>query len=298
MNWKENRILNNVAHPGTYEEVVIHSDYRPIVLSLWYNHPKAPTVIFLPGTMCHPLNYEPFLEGLAQGGFNVVGIHFLSHGKSPRISKKFTVRDFVQNVSDTISFVENKFDGPICLMGSSQGGILASYIATMDSRITLAFCHSVALPTQKEAIELTRFPIWLRRFRPIIYAGLGILAKAFATLEVPLDAYLDPKEIQANSHGVKEDTNDPLMLKTYPISFIYSLFSLEINPKKIKCPIIVMTTTGDKVFRVEYVKHVYEQFQAPAKELMIIPDLGHLCLMENADQVVAPILDKLWQYLD
>lgn len=70
-----------------YKEVGISSNNVPITLSIWYTERSSPTIVFLPGTMSHPLMYENFLCGLSERGFNIIGIHYLSHGKSPKIKK-------------------------------------------------------------------------------------------------------------------------------------------------------------------------------------------------------------------
>ncbi|MDS6200211.1 alpha/beta hydrolase, partial [Clostridioides difficile] len=48
-----------------YKEVGISSNNVPITLSIWYTERNSPTIVFLPGTMSHPLMYENFLCGLS-----------------------------------------------------------------------------------------------------------------------------------------------------------------------------------------------------------------------------------------
>lgn len=45
---------------------------------------------------------EP-LDGLARAGFNLVGVHFQNHGKSPRVKRLFSLDDLVQNAFDAVS---------------------------------------------------------------------------------------------------------------------------------------------------------------------------------------------------
>lgn len=61
-------LLNAVQRPEAYEEVVISLASSPIVLSVWCRQPTAPAVLFLPGTMTHPLRTALRLGGrLAPG---------------------------------------------------------------------------------------------------------------------------------------------------------------------------------------------------------------------------------------
>ena len=40
-----------------YKEVGISSNNVPITLSIWYTERSSPTIVFLPGTMSHPVSY-------------------------------------------------------------------------------------------------------------------------------------------------------------------------------------------------------------------------------------------------
>lgn len=48
-------MLNQVQRPDVYREAVIESGGGQIVLSIWEATKGAPVVVFLPGTMTHPL---------------------------------------------------------------------------------------------------------------------------------------------------------------------------------------------------------------------------------------------------
>jgi alpha-beta hydrolase superfamily lysophospholipase len=60
--------MNSVGRPDRYEDVRPLSDGVPIVLSIWHAEPARATVVFLPGTMVHPLFYAEFLDGLSAAG--------------------------------------------------------------------------------------------------------------------------------------------------------------------------------------------------------------------------------------
>src|SRR5215469_8062633 len=127
MRTREHRLLNAVQRPDIYEEVLIESQGIPIALSIWEAKQGAPCVVFLPGTMTHPLFYEELLDGLSRAGFNVVGVHFQGHGKSPRVDQLFSFDDLVQNGRDTISYAIERFKSSILVLVSSQGGMVATF---------------------------------------------------------------------------------------------------------------------------------------------------------------------------
>ena len=67
--------LNAVTRPEVYRELLIDSGGLRVALSVWDGDPAAPAVVFLPGTMTHPLIYEDFLDALNREGHTVVGVH-------------------------------------------------------------------------------------------------------------------------------------------------------------------------------------------------------------------------------
>ena len=74
MRTRAQRLLNAVQRPGIYEEALIEPSGVPIALSIWKGVAGALSVVFLPGTMTHPLFYEEFLNGLVQAEFNLLGV--------------------------------------------------------------------------------------------------------------------------------------------------------------------------------------------------------------------------------
>jgi alpha-beta hydrolase superfamily lysophospholipase len=95
-------IGHQVRRHDRYQDMVVTSVDAPIVLSVWRGDPSAPTVVFLPGTMTHPLFYAEFLDGLNQRGLSVVGVHYQGHGKSLRIRRRLRWDALVANAADAV----------------------------------------------------------------------------------------------------------------------------------------------------------------------------------------------------
>ncbi len=58
-----------------YREALIPSGDMHIVLSVWEaEDTSAPVLVFMPGTMTHPLVYAECLDNLADRGTTVVGV--------------------------------------------------------------------------------------------------------------------------------------------------------------------------------------------------------------------------------
>ena len=100
----EQKLLNAVQRPEAYREVVISSDGADIVLSVWEGLASRPVVLFLPGTMTHPLFYEEFLDAVNVAGYTAVGVHGQGHGKSPRARRPLTFSTLVKNAVDALTW--------------------------------------------------------------------------------------------------------------------------------------------------------------------------------------------------
>ena len=285
-----------------YEEVSFLSCGVPMTLSIWKAGKKAPGLVFYPGTMASPLLYKELLHRLREYGFNTLGIHHLSHGKSPRIKKTFTFQDLLQNGRDAVSYALERFGGRVALAGHSQGGILCLAQAGLDERLDVAFPLCFLLPDQPEAIEVTRW----KRFAPQRERLLHILARAAAYMPrfpvvIPmylelervfagnvreayhsrrLHMYLDLERIFAGNCGfsVADGLRDTRL--SYPLAYVASLFSADLSyltqPGKIRCPVSAMVAADDALFTPQFMREMLDRIQAPQKELIVMSGGGHM----------------------
>jgi len=282
-----------------YSETLIESAGTRIVLSIYHAGDGRPCVVFIPGTMTHPLFYDDFLTMLAGAGFNVVGVHPLSHGKSPREKKLFTFADLLQNIRDSISYCLDHVSSDIILSGSSQGGILCLAAAGTDNRIKAAFPHNVLLPSLSSSIYITRFPHFLKPFTHPLTSLMKLVARFAPGLELPPQFYLDFDRVTKSKELQNLFFNDPLSRSNYPLCFLASLFTADlksISDGSIKCPVIVIASTGDPLFPYSYCLEVYQKIVAPHKEMLVFHEPCHLIFNEATDRVIGPIISKLNEF--
>lgn len=282
-----------------YEEVSLRSNQATIVLSIWHSRKEDKCVVFIPGTATHPLFYEPFLRSLAECGFNVLGVHPVNHGKSPRTNHLFTFEDNVQNGRDAVTYAIDHMNGHVIVMGSSQGGIVAMAIAGQDERIKAVFPHNILIPQLPDSIEVTRFPAWLKKHYNWVLRGISGAAKVMPRLPIPVSLYLDVRKVSANPQIIQHFYDDPLGFMRYPLHFLASLFNADlssIQDGRVTCPVIVMAAQGDPLFIASYTQTVYHLIRAPHKELMLFDADVHLILNECVPLVLEPIVEKLRHY--
>lgn len=298
MNINRQEIFNESSYPN-YREKMIRSGGNEIVLSLYDAYPQDPYILFLPGTMTHPLFYDPFLSSLAASRFNVVGIHFLSHGKSPRDKKDFTFKDMIRNTRDAISYIFSKYNRKPILLGTSQGGILSLAVAAEEPEILAVFAHTALLTDLKESIYVTRFPRWLSGFYKVYPAFVKLIAHLSPTRQVPIKSYLDMEKVFQNHKTKKHFMNDPLGLTSYPLSFISSLINADtsgISNGNISCPVVIIAARDDPLFPFDYTKLVYKHIKAPKKDLLIVEENRHLLFNECVENVIGPLTEKMREF--
>ena len=293
------QIRLNLSGYDRYREVLIESAGTRIALSLYAAGEGCPCIVFIPGTMTHPLFYDDFLTLLAGSGYNVAGVHLLSHGKSPRQKKLFTFADMLQNVRDTVTYCLDNINKNVILMGSSQGGILSLAAAAADNRIRAVFPHNVLIPSLKNSISVTSFPQFLKPFNSAVTALMRLAAGIAPATQIPLTFYLEMDRITKSQAIQEQFYSDPLNLTSYPLCFLTSLFTADlskISDGSIKCPAVVIASTGDTLFSYSYCLEVFDKIAAPHKEMLVFDEPYHLIFNECPERIIGPVVQKLNDY--
>lgn len=295
----DEKLLNSVQRPEAYREVVVSSAGSPIVLSVWDGQPQQAAVVFLPGTMTHPLFYEDFLDALNRDGLNVVGVHNQAHGKSPRTRRPLLFTTLVSNAVDAVAWTRREYPGcPVAIVGSSQGGIVAMALAASGEDYNVVIAHNILDPSLASSIEITRFPKWLRPAYPAVVRVIRAAGRLAPWIPVPFNAYLDIGRVCRDQASAEYFFTDPLGRRTYPLGFMASLFSADLSGMRngsIICPVVVIAGRGDPLFPLAYTNAVYESIVAPRKELIVVESNVHLLFNEDLDLALPPILDQLSQ---
>ncbi len=301
MRTKEQKILNNSGFEG-YREALIDSAGTRIALSIYESKKSDPSLVFLAGTMSNPLLYDEFLGGIARRGFNVVGVHYVSHGKSPREKKLYTISDMLENARDAVTFCLERFSGTVGVLGSSQGGLVATLLAGSDRRIKAAFAQNIVFPSLSETITVTSFPRALGSIYGLVRLFMRVGFTLFPYIQMPLGAYLDIDRITTDKEIQERVLTDPIGLTSYSFYFMRSLFFVDTVPitdGSITCPVVVIASRGDRLFSKEYQALAYEKVKAPKKEILWLDEDCHLIMVEDESvrRVTGPIAEKIAEYL-
>lgn len=275
--------------------VMVRSGGVPVALSVWTRHPEASTVLFYPGTMASPLMYTILLEELWNQGLNVVGLHPLSHGASPRVKKVFTFEDMLDNGLDAARWAREHFSGPLVVSGHSQGGILALAHATRDAESKACLPLCTLLPQLPGAASLTIFHR-LESHKDKLLAVMRFLAALLPRLPLPLTAYLDLGKAMAGHRQVLAPRRH--LRWTYPLAYISSLFNCDLSAATregvITCPVVLFTARDDALFTLPFMRETLHHIAAPHKKLQVIEGGGHMFAVSRvyAPQVAARMAEQ------
>jgi alpha-beta hydrolase superfamily lysophospholipase len=255
-------------------------------------------VVLLPGTMTHPLFYAEFLDGLNRRGLSVVGVHYQDHGHSPQVTSRLGWANLVANAGDAVGWVADQLDGPVVLLGSSQGGVLAMAAAAHNRQLALVAAHNVLDPSLAESLTISRLPGWLvGGYRPLLRV-LRLAARLAPGLAVPVWAYLDLDRVCGQPETRRRFLTDPLGLRAYPLGFLAELGTADLagmGDGSIRCPVLVLAARGDPLFSFGYTRRVFDQIVAPAKELLVFEVDRHLLFNECVELVTDPLVDHIHQ---
>src|SRR5688572_18240139 len=163
-------ITKELGYPPLYKyfaEDWIECDGNKLHLDIYEVGKDAPTIIFIPGTAIYALCYGELLHKFGENGYNVIGLDPRGHGRSEGIRGDYTIPELMRDVDATITYAITRFNDSISLVGSSQGGILALYMAAKDARVKSVVCQNIADLTAPETLSLVKYPSITRLLKPL-----------------------------------------------------------------------------------------------------------------------------------
>ena len=251
----------------------LERDGHNFTLELWPNA-GAGTMLFYPGTMLSPRQYDTLMQALHAAGVAVAGLHLEGHGVNPHDSG-FTFANLLEDGLLAERWLLTRGHGPVAVCGHSQGGILAVAHAGVSTTLTAAFAICAILPQMPEAIALTRFARFAAHRRRLERA-IAALGRHFPRLPLPLACYLSLGRVLAAHGRVRLDKRGSRL--TYPLGFLASLFSAQV-PARLNCPFRHYNARNDALFTPALARAVYGAIEAPQKSLVWLAGGGHLAPM-------------------
>jgi pimeloyl-ACP methyl ester carboxylesterase len=151
-------------------------------------------------------------------------------------------------------------------------------------------------PRLPQTLEITSFPRWLRPiYRPLLVI-IDQLARLAPRLPVPIGFYLDLDRVCRDPWTKEQFLLDPLLLRSYPLRFLADLLIADasgMTDGSIRCPVVIIASTGDRVFPFSYMELIFDRLVAPEKELMTFQTDSHLLFHEELDEVLPRLVPKI-----
>ncbi|HLW01769.1 MAG TPA: alpha/beta fold hydrolase [Ktedonobacterales bacterium] len=263
----------------------------------------SPSTIFIPGMRGHAGTYSTlvpsgnFLAALAEAGLNVVAVDLPGHGQSEGPRGLFTYHSIIKTLRAAVAYTAERFGTPVGVTGSSMGGILSLYAALEVPEIQAAAPMNVLdLRNIDPALHLLRHKIIVPPTRMLARIGAGPL---LTWAPVPVDAFLSTKEVWDDKQHARAWLRDPLSTSAYRTSAWISVFmSPEDKPalEDLKTPTRILVGARDKVLPAEMTRAIFERLTCE-KDLVILPDAGHMLPTEYLEQSAPLVADWLKSHL-
>jgi pimeloyl-ACP methyl ester carboxylesterase len=285
-------IAETLDYPRVHEYFksdTVVSDGLKLHVDVFEHDPYAPTIVFIPGTAIYALCYGELLYRLAQSGYNIVGFDPRGHGQSEGARGDYTISEIMRDAENVITYAIKRFNNKVSLMGSSQGGIVAFYMAAKDHRLDSVICQNFADLTSEDTLQLARHPRLFKYLRMLIAKAGDVLPNA----QLPITSYIDLDKIPVKYFGSAKNfmESDPLSLKTISLRALQSLAHTEI-PKpveEITVPVMVLQGTADSIFPVSYTQKIFDKLTCK-KKFSLFPDKSHAVLHEDIEGVVPEVV--------
>ena len=279
--------MNIAIDTGKMEETDIDANGLTLHLTIFPVGKNAPSLVFMPGTMCYAQLYIEFMYKMYRQGFNVVGVDMRGHGMSGGLRGNYDINDLLDDMQAGIKYTRERFGGKVAIAGSSQGGIVAFYTAARDDSIAAAVCHNLADLNGKENLVLTRV-----RMPQCLVPVAGFLAGVYKNYSIPVSLYLDlEKEHTKDGQTIKTlAKEDPRMVYWITIKSLGSLMRTDLaRPvEKIKVPVMLLYSDGDTIFPQAYVESVYNRLTCK-KNSLLLKNTDHMIATNHVDRIIAPV---------
>ncbi|MGV9197866.1 MAG: alpha/beta hydrolase, partial [Promethearchaeia archaeon] len=257
------------------------------------------TVLFIHGTAVYSRFYAEFLFRLYNQGYRIIAPDMIGHGLSGGERGHFTMKKYLQVISDVIDFIQEKYGGKIVIMGSSLGGITSLYaIAEEDNRLSGAICHNAALFSEEAYKKIINLKGIYKLFKPLV----PFFAKIAPKFRVSVWTYLDPYDLGSSEkflNTIDKFLEDPLLADKYTLTSLKTQMRAPLSKsiEDIQSPVMFINGEKDALFSVEYMTEIYNRLTCQNKRLEIIPDASHLILQEHIDKSLERVVSFLEEIL-
>jgi alpha-beta hydrolase superfamily lysophospholipase len=253
------------------------------------------TIVFVPGTGTHVVAYIEFVCALADEGFTVLAFDPRGHGRSSGQRGDFTVAGFVRDTVAVVRFAQRTCPGPHFLSGSSQGGIIAVYAATLLPELAGVMPQAFADLSDPESAELLGEGTLARRLKPV-RSLFPVLGRMLPTVPIPVSTYVSlARESLGWTTAAQFLADDPLGVAVYTLRATADLSSAP-PPRpleEMRHHVLVVAAGNDRVFPIAFQRRQANKLTNAKVEVAVFEGQEHLLLNTHPSLVVPRMAEWL-----
>lgn len=234
---------------------------------------------------------------LAAEGLHVLAVDWPGHGRSGGRRGGLSYRVAIEAVGTAVATARERWGGPVGLLGTGFGGILAFYAGLEEEGVGAVVSHNVldlrdVRPTLQRWRQGAALPVagWLRRRLPARRQSL-----------VPLPAPLvmadaDMADDPAVARALREH---PQAVRSYDLEALGSILLAPEDKPDIaaaRAPVLVAVGSNDRILPATAARHFASRLTCP-HEVWILPGGGHQLLLEHHEAFVPVAADFLRRHL-
>lgn len=246
----------------------------------FYHHSDdAPVIIFLPGIGTYCELYAELLSGIADQGFNVVGMDLRGHGYSAGTRGDYRVEQIIEDIGAVIDHLSDQYKGPVGVYGYSIGGLLAVAAAERDERIQSVLCGTLLVT--EIAPDLVHQFGWTWTWSSALF---------FPHMKIPMKTFIDYEQLLKGHPAAAEISKDPRIVYDYPLGTLASLFTHTSGAMKkyFNFKAAIIHGEHDEVLPLSYSKQVIESMTHPF-ELIELKGEGHMVPWDNPQFLIKEV---------
>lgn len=223
---------------------------------------------------------DPF-AALRAEGFHVLALDWPGHGRSGGPRGHLTYRLAMEAAATAVDTARNRWTGPVGVLGTALGGVLAFYAALEDDRVAALVCHNV--------LDLRDVRPVLQRWRqgallPLAAALRGRIGFS-PSLRVPIPALavVAHPDLADSPAIARALIRHPQAVRSYDLAGLASILLAPDDKPDIaaaKAPALVAVGSNDRILPETTTRHFVSQLSCP-HELWVLPGGGHQLLLEH-----------------
>ena len=235
---------------------------------------------------------DPFAR-LANLGVNVVALDWPGHGRSGGRRGHLTYRLAMEAAATAVGVALARHSGPVGLVGTALGGVLAFYAALEDDRVAAVACHGLMdlrdiRPVLRRARQGALLPVAARLRHRLTEEQQAAVPLPAAAVVAAADMAEDPRLVRALRRH-------PQAVRSYDLASLGSILLTPEDKPDVAAqstPVLVVIGADDHVLPESTARHVASRLEGSAT-VWSLPGAGHQLLLEHPTAVLPVVADWL-----